>query len=51
MGEEARAPSSHEQEVLSEVLRGLRRVKHGSIQLSLQDGRVVQIDTTEKRRL
>ncbi|MGK2965376.1 MAG: DUF2292 domain-containing protein [Tepidiformaceae bacterium] len=32
------------------MLAGMRRVKHGQIQLSIQDGRVVQVDVTEKKR-
>lgn len=44
-------PSGHERAVLTEVLAAMRRVRHGSVQLSIQDGKVVQIDTTEKRRL
>jgi hypothetical protein len=44
------APTAQERAVLEEVLRALRRVRHGSIQLVLQDGRVVQLETTEKRR-
>ena len=44
-------PTSAEQAVLAEVLAAVRRVKHGSILLNLQDGKVVQIETTEKKRL
>jgi hypothetical protein len=40
-----------ERAVLREVLDAMRRVRHGSVSLSLQDGRVVQIDVTEKKRL
>ncbi len=43
--------SDAERLVLWEVLKGLRKVRHGSIEVIVQDGRVVQIDTTEKRRL
>lgn len=39
-----------ERRVLTEVLRGLRSVRHGSVQLVIQDGRVVQIETLEKKR-
>ena len=46
------APATEaERAVLGEILRGMRQVRHGSIQLIVQDGRVVQIDTVEKRRL
>ncbi|MGD9935829.1 MAG: YezD family protein [Dehalococcoidia bacterium] len=44
-------PNQTEWAVLSEVLVALRRVRHGSVEMSVQDGRVVQINTTEKRRL
>ncbi len=46
-----RAVDPREQEVLREVLRAMRTVKHGYVQVVLQDARVVQIDTLEKRRL
>jgi hypothetical protein len=43
---------SHEEErVLAEVLAAMRAVRHGYIQLTVQDARVIQIDTTEKHRL
>lgn len=49
---ETRAPvSDAERAVLQEVLQAMRRVRFGSIEVIVQDGRVVQIDTTEKRRL
>lgn len=44
-------PADSERAVLAEVLRAIRRVRHGSVNLALQDGRVVQIDILEKRRL
>ena len=37
--------------ILSEILKAIRQVKHGHIQLVLQDSKVVQIDKTEKVRL
>ena len=40
-----------ERTVLREVLDAMRRVRHGQIVLSMQDGRVVQVDVTEKKRL
>lgn len=45
------ALTAAERAVLAELVGALRRVRHGSIQIAIQDGRVVQIDTTEKRRL
>lgn len=43
--------SEHEETVLAEVLRALRAIRYGSVQITLQDGRVVQVDTLEKKRL
>lgn len=43
--------TQREREVLQEVLRAIRSVRHGYIQLVLQDAQVVQIETTEKKRL
>lgn len=45
------APDRREQAVLAEVLRALRSVRHGYVQVIVQDSRVVQIDMLEKRRL
>ena len=43
---------SHEEDrVLAEVLAAMRAVRHGYIQLTVQNARVIQIDTTEKHRL
>lgn len=43
--------AASERTVLREVLVAMRRVRHGSITLAVQDGRVVQLDVTEKKRL
>ncbi|AOQ24943.1 YezD family protein [Neomoorella thermoacetica] len=43
--------STREQRVLDEVLKALRQVRYGSITIIIQDGRIVQIDYTEKVRL
>ena len=49
---EAETPvTDGERAVLDEVLHCLRRVRFGSVQLIVQDGRVIQIDTVEKKRL
>ena len=45
------APSKLEAAALREVLQALRRIRHGQVQIHIQDGRVVQIDHTEKLRL
>lgn len=44
-------PTAAERAVLEEVLSAIRRVRHGAIEMSIQDGRIVQINTTEKKRL
>ena len=45
------ASATREEEiVLAEVLRAIRSLRHGSVQVIVQDGRVVQIDTLEKKR-
>ncbi len=44
-------PSNGERRVLDEVLRAIRRVTHGYVQVIVQDGRAIQIDTMEKKRL
>ena len=44
-------PTPEEAAVLRRVLEAVRRIKHGYIQLTVQDARVVQIDRTEKERL
>jgi hypothetical protein len=48
---EVDAVSVEERAVLAEVLRAIRAVRHGSVQVIVQDGRAVQIDTLEKKRL
>ena len=40
-----------ERAVVGEVLGAMRSIRHGSIEISIQDGRAVQINTTEKKRL
>jgi hypothetical protein len=34
-----------------EIRQAINKIHHGTVQLIIQDGRIVQIDTTEKRRL
>jgi hypothetical protein len=46
-----RAISQAERAVLQEVLEAICRLRHGSVEVIVQDGKIVQIDTTEKRRL
>jgi hypothetical protein len=45
------ALSPEEERVVRALLAALRRIQHGSVQLVVQDRRVVQIDTVEKVRL
>jgi hypothetical protein len=51
MDNEPATPNNGERAILAEVLRAIRRVQHGYVQVIVQDGRAVQIDTMEKRRL
>ena len=36
---------------IEEILEAVSKIRFGTVQLIIQDGRVVQIDTTEKKRL
>ena len=36
---------------LNEIKEAIEKIRFGSVQLIIQDGRVVQIDTIEKKRL
>ncbi|HXN17164.1 MAG TPA: YezD family protein [Candidatus Binatus sp.] len=42
--------SEQERELLHELVRGLRAVRYGSISLTVHDGRLVEINKTEKIR-
>jgi hypothetical protein len=44
------ALSAEEERAVRAVLAALRRIRHGSVQIVVQDSRVVQIDTVEKQR-
>ena len=44
------ALSPEEERVVHALLAALRRIQHGSVQVVVQDSRVVQIDTLEKMR-
>ncbi len=44
------AISAEEAEILGKVLQAVRQIKFGYVQITLQDGHVVQIDRTEKQR-
>jgi hypothetical protein len=43
--------SAAEQEILARVGSVMRRIRFGTVQLVVQDGKVVQIDLAEKFRL
>ena len=42
--------SPEEERVVRPLLAALRRIRHGSVQVMVQDSHVVQIDTVEKMR-
>lgn len=50
-GGETVEPTHQEAAILAEILHAVRRIRHGQVQIHIQDGRVVQIDQTEKLRL
>ncbi len=41
---------NNEEEFLREILRSIRTIKYGSVQLIIQDGKIIQVDKTEKLR-
>ena len=43
--------TTDEEEVVAALITILRRLQHGSVQVIVQDNRVIQIDTVEKLRL
>ena len=49
--QQAQGLDNREQTVLSEVLQAIRRVRHRYVQVIVQDGKPIQIDTMEKKRL
>jgi hypothetical protein len=42
--------SAEEQRIVRALVTALRRIHYGSVQIVVQDGRVVQLDTLEKQR-
>ncbi len=40
-----------DEETLAEIIRSLRQIRYGTITITVQDAKVVQIDKTEKVRL
>ncbi|MCC6236138.1 MAG: YezD family protein [Dehalococcoidia bacterium] len=51
MPDHNQAVDPQEQHVLREVLRAMRSVRFGYVQITMQDAKAVQIETLEKRRL
>lgn len=41
----------NDEKYLEEVRKSVNQIKYGSITLIVQDGKVIQIDKTEKKRL
>ncbi|MDI6762630.1 MAG: YezD family protein [Thermodesulfobacteriota bacterium] len=41
----------NEEELLSQILKAIRSIRYGYVQIIVQDSKVVQIDKTEKIRL
>lgn len=45
------SPGPREALPVQEILEAVARIRFGTVQLIIQDGRIVQIDMTEKKRL
>ena len=43
--------SANEEVLIAEIIKAIRSIRYGAVHLILQDGRVVQIEKTEKVRL
>ena len=48
---EVPSPSSLAQDALAAVSEQLKRIRFGSIAITIHEGKIVQLDITEKRRL
>ena len=46
----ARLPTEHPGTVEEEIALAISRIRYGSVVVHIQDGAVVQIESTEKRR-
>lgn len=44
-------PARYRAEAVGLVTESLSRLRYGAIQLTVHDGRVLQVDVTEKKRL
>ncbi len=47
----AQEPQPEEVQILRLILRAMREIRYGSVQIVIQDAKVVQIDKVEKLRL
>jgi hypothetical protein len=47
----AAAPAAPTEDALAAIREHLERIRFGSIAVTIHEGRVVQLDITEKRRL
>jgi hypothetical protein len=47
----AHEPDAEEMQVMRLILRAIREIRYGSVQLVIQDSKVVQIEKVEKIRL
>jgi hypothetical protein len=43
--------TAEEERIAQAVIAAIRRIRYGSVQITVQDGRPVQFDTLEKTRL
>ncbi len=46
-----RDPLAEDGEIVRQIVQAIKSVRHGQVQIIIQDSRVVQIDKTEKLRL
>ena len=44
-------PLAEDGEIVRQIVQAIKSVRHGQVQIIIQDSRVVQIDKTEKLRL
>jgi hypothetical protein len=45
-----RAPARHAEDTIGAIRSALAKLRFGAIQLTVHEGRLVQMDVTEKRR-
>ncbi len=51
MGQDIADLKNGEKKALLQILQALRSIRYGSVQIIVQDGKIVQIDKLEKIRL